>query len=502
MNVPGAPHDRSRHRIARDVAHHVAPWVAVVVSIATGCSARTATHVRIAYADLIVSPSACRADSPALLDPADVANDYDVLARLFRRGYAGYEQAGDEARWSEVLEAGRASLPVEPVTPRQWRDALLTEFAFLDDSHIGFWFYEGGRRRWRSVGHHRYAMIGEPRFVLRDGEMIERESGRALIDCGGRTPAEVLARVAEDVPDEVFAPVTIEDAPLDELRCSMRDEAGETYEQEIPLRRFDLRGARGPAFERLDAPFVWLRLRTLFTDRSGALETFVASADEVRTAPVVVLDLRRAGGGSDGYLVRWFRHLTADELRYWETDALESEVTLQGALTFWRCVRESSGATDAGGRAWLDARIRRAERELDEALEARGAFRDRTPAAILYPGLAPTPFAGRLLVVVDRGCGSACETAVLFARQIPGAVIVGENTEGAMKVGELRTYRLPQTGLWVSLGHRAHHDPFDGFREGYGYRPDLFVADEPERAIAEVAMCLVEPECGARLSFR
>ncbi len=215
---------------------------------------------------------------------------------------------------------------------------------------------------------------------------------------------------------------------------------------------------------------------------------------------MIVLDLRHAGGGSDRFLLDWVRHLTRQRIRYWETDALASETTLQGALTFWRCVRAFGGG-DRDGRAWLDARVSRAERELRDAMVTRGLFRDRDPEALVLDGLAPEPYRGRLMLVVDCGCGSACETSVLLARQLPGTVVVGENTEGTMKVGELRWYRLPESRVWISLGMRAHTDPTGRFRESRGFLPDLWLdGRDSETRIRALATCLADPRCGSTLT--
>ena len=146
-------------------------------------------------------------------------------------------------------------------------------------------------------------------------------------------------------------------------------------------------------------------------------------------------------------------------------------------------------------------RTREAERALETAMRERGPFVDRIEGTYTEPGRAPAPFRGRLVLLVDRGCGSACETAVLLARQLEGALVVGENTEGTMKVGELRHYRLPRTGVWVAAGRRAHADPALGtFPEGRGYLPDVWLdgssTDADVRAIVE---CLRAPACRAHL---
>ena len=142
----------------------------------------------------------------------------------------------------------------------------------------------------------------------------------------------------------------------------------------------------------------------------------------------------------------------------------------------------------------------RARRELDVAMRERGVFRDRTREARVLEGLAPAPYRGRLVLVVDRGCSSACETSVLLARQLPGALIIGENTDGTMKVGELRWYRLPESRVWISLGMRVHQDPAGRFEESRGFLPDLWLDGEaPDDHIRALAACLADETCAAQL---
>ncbi len=472
-------------------------FLLVVSGGALGCGGPS-EEVRAAYADLLRPAEACRAPAPPTVTPEEMRADHDVLERALRRGYGGYELAADEATWDALLRAGRAGLPDAPVSPLAFRDRLLEELAFLDDNHVGLWLYVDGRRRWRSTSGHHQAYVGDLR-LRRDGDAYVDADGRRLLSCDGRPAAEVIRPIvdADALPEARFAPMLLSRERIEEVTCALRSPDGATVEAPVPLRRLDVRGPRGPSFERLDAPFPWLRLRTLFTDRADALERFVRSGVEVRDAPVVVVDLRRAGGGSDRYLLRWFRNLTDQTFAYWQTDALESEVTLQGALTFWGCVRSLSRTTDPGGRRWLDDRVARARRELDRAMDARGRFRERDPEALRLPGVAPGPFEGRLVLLVDRGCGSACETSVLLARQVPGAIVIGENTEGVMKVGELRWYQLPHSRIWVSLGHRSHRDPTATFRESFGFEPDLWLdGDDPAGDVRALAACLADPTCG------
>lgn len=472
-------------------------WLAALALLTAACAGRTVTpETRRAYGDLVVPPEECRAPPPDGVAPDAMARDVDVLERVLRRGYAGFELAGDEARWARAFAALREALPSEPLAPLAFRDLVLEHVGFVEDGHVGLWVY-APERRWRATSTHRDAYVARALRVRHTSEGFVDGQGRRLVRCDERPAAEVLAAVPSSaLPGVEHVPLVLSRTPREAIECEW--EGGERASYELaPIGLVD---GRGPAFERLDAPFPWLRVRTLFPDRRAELERFVATAATLRDAPVIVLDVRRGGGGSDGFLVDWMRGLTREAIRYWETDALASEVTLQGALKFWGCVRGAS-ATDGAGGAWLDARVARAERELAQAMNERGLFRERTREERVFGGLASAPFRGRLVVVIDRGCGSACESAVMLARQLPGTLVVGENTEGTMKVGELRWYRLPESRVWMSLGMRAHRDSGGGFEEGTGYLPDLWlVDDDPDARIRALAACLADARCGAELT--
>lgn len=463
---------------------------AFCVCLIVGCGPSHA--LRTSYSDLIQSAEQCRQDAPQVVTATELAEDLAVFERTVRRGYAGYRFFSDED-WTRAFDETRAA-SADVSTPLELRDLLAERFAFLDDNHVGFWIYREGRRRWRGVGGHHQAYVGGLRFTEDDGAFVAAGAAR-LIECEGFE--DVVQPVLGADARVELRPVVLSRSPVESLQCTF-EMAGEQEQRSISLTELDLPFTRGPAFELLDAPFSWVRLRTLFSDRAGALDRFVESAAQVRDSPVVVLDLRSTGGGSDRYLIQWFGNLLQRDLRYWTRGRLESEVVLQGGLSFWECVR-ASNSTDEGGAAWIDARIERAHRELDEAMHERGLFRELDRRSPMVFGEARTPFQGRLLVVTDRRCASACETAALLARQVPGAVIVGENTGGVMKVGEMRRYRLPNSRVGLSLGHQSHEDPSGEFRESYGFLPDVWLdGTDPERDIRALAACLSRPDCPLR----
>lgn len=409
-------------------------------------------------------------------------DDVATLERLITRGYAGYD-AMTPRTWGALFDALRSGVP-DVASGGEFRDFLAAGLQQVDDNHVGLWSFDPART-FRSTSGHARPYVGP---ALTRGDAGWLRDGEPVGTC--RAQGEVVA------PKEVWGDdglvrrhVILSREPLTSLSC----DAGV-----LELEELRVEYQRGPAFERVEAPFPWLRLRSLMTTHAGALDRFVASAQEVRDDPVVVVDLRHAGGGSDRYLRRFFAAFAHQPLSYWQTGTLRSETMLQGALNFWSCVRANSSGRDAAGRAWLDARIGRAEREIDRDMNERGVFREVIEREMPVAPERTAPFPGRLVVVVDRGCMSACESAVVLARSIPGALIVGENSGGVMKVGELRWYRLPASRVWLSLGHRSHGDPEGEFQEARGFEPSLWLAPgRTDERIRELATCLVDAECAS-----
>ena len=62
-----------------------------------------------------------------------------------------------------------------------------------------------------------------------------------------------------------------------------------------------------------------------------------------------------------------------------------------------------------------------------------------------------------------------------LARQLPDVIVVGQSTRGGMAVGEVALFRLPNSGVSISLGTRAFRDPLGDFTETRGFAPDVTI---------------------------
>lgn len=181
------------------------------------------------------------------------------------------------------------------------------------------------------------------------------------------------------------------------------------------------------------------------------LDGMVATADTLRAAPVVVLDVRANGGGSD-------------------TPGMEWSARLSGRLI--RCFR-GFGYFRAG--------------ETDAARRWNTFFGDnwmaRTGEA---PAVSGKPFAGRLFVLMDKFSGSAAEGFAAAAGMIPGARLVGENSSGiAMYGNQSQQWMLPHSHIQVRFGWSKGVVAGRSSRDGLGLLPDYWLdTADPVKAIA------------------
>lgn len=101
-------------------------------------------------------------------------------------------------------------------------------------------------------------------------------------------------------------------------------------------------------------------------------------------------------------------------------------------------------------------------------------------------------FARQIVVIMDGYCMSACESLVKVLRDYPKTTVIGTNTSGGVKIGDVATAILPHSQLRLEVG-RALNTAFSdsmGYREKTGFIPDIWMATadlSQEEAIAIAA---------------
>ncbi|MDC0747638.1 S41 family peptidase [Polyangium mundeleinium] len=269
--------------------------------------------------------------------------------------------------------------------------------------------------------------------LLRD--LLRADDGHLAFGYGGERPLRLDALPAPPAPPVIAAP------PV------------ELVEGEVPV----------------------LVVRTFETAAAEALATLPRLAERLRVAPAFVVDLRGNRGGNYTFAERFLRALAHGPIHALGTREVQSVTAALGRVNAAKR-RLARGDVPPAARGMFLEHITRLE-GLAADLAARGEGRiEIVRKGEILQGTAPAPLVGRGVVLVDRGCASACEMFVALARQIPGLLVAGERTRGSMAVGEVASFVLPRSRLVVTLGTRAIVDPLGDFDETRGFVPDLDLA--------------------------
>ncbi|MFW5782175.1 MAG: hypothetical protein ACOCWO_02655 [Candidatus Muiribacteriaceae bacterium] len=99
-------------------------------------------------------------------------------------------------------------------------------------------------------------------------------------------------------------------------------------------------------------------------------------------------------------------------------------------------------------------------------------------------------YSGKAVVFANRHTVSGAEDAVIIAKEsFEDVIVMGENTAGMTNFGEVRFYRLPASGIWVSLSSVLY---ISGYDEGEGVQPDIWLdCSDP---VGEVTHWLENPD--------
>lgn len=276
----------------------------------------------------------------------------------------------------------------------------------------GRWFLEAQR-----------ALYGDWQFLNAANPWIgEMRQCRFEVDGATRTYALAWRRAPDD---------------LAERRARLAQRA----RPDFGLRHLDDGGVwiSTPSFNGAPGGEAHARLTALIAEMNAKQET-------LRQAPYVVLDLRGNGGGSSHWSVEMARALwgwdwiTAQPLP--RTEAVEwraSDDNLAEISAFLEQLRATQGQPELI--AWAE----RAATGMKAAQAAGQAYwrdsGDEAAAEPRPPASAPQLMAGRVYVLTDSGCSSACLDAVDLWKAV-GAVQVGRETSADTVYMEIRNPTL------------------------------------------------------------
>lgn len=89
-----------------------------------------------------------------------------------------------------------------------------------------------------------------------------------------------------------------------------------------------------------------------------------------------------------------------------------------------------------------------------------------------FKGKRPVKFNSKIVLLIDSGCASSCETIVEKLSAHSNSILVGQNTMGALHFSNAVTFMLPNSGIITKVPTLFHRYEFDA-PEGEGYSPSI-----------------------------
>lgn len=156
----------------------------------------------------------------------------------------------------------------------------------------------------------------------------------------------------------------------------------------------------------------------------------------------IIVDLRANPGGDDRYMIGWIRgHVRRDVVwpawREWRIGDVPANL--------WNVNVFADADADADDTGVLSSELDRARYHLSRSSQLHVVEElEIIPAS-------PTPWAGRMLVLTDKGSASAAESAAWMLRTGLDAKIVGGRSAGAVGFGNITFYLFARSGLSLDL---------------------------------------------------
>lgn len=100
--------------------------------------------------------------------------------------------------------------------------------------------------------------------------------------------------------------------------------------------------------------------------------------------------------------------------------------------------------------------------------------------------LTRSTYDGTLYIVMNKQTGSSAENAISFSKSCKNTITVGSPSAGVGLFGEVRPYRLTNSGIFVLLPYKLFYE--DDFEIGKGKFPDYWI--DNENPIEYILKCL------------
>lgn len=386
---------------------------------------------------------------------AAARQDIEAIHDTLRDNHPGTVDNANPA-FANWLKEGRARALEQAATAVHagdyWRAVRGYTNGFRD-GHIWFGFSGSMTRAWPGLLTARDDE-GVTRVVLNDEESGV-PLGAQLLACDGQDAEALQRRWIDpyrwnaDIPHErnvgsVSLMTAVEGDPRHPRVCRFRADGTEfektlrwssVSEEELSTLIDRAEGRRQTRLELRQIDQVWFVSMPTFNlqepEQVDAMRALIRDlgkrANVLRSARWVVLDVRGNTGGNSG----WGSEVAAALFGKSTVDRIEGQFDW---TVDWRAsplnaasLREAAAVAEKNGQL-EDAKYRRSLADELEKAVARGVVYLRKPAPARFPAdthQGKSPFKGRVYLLTDHACASACLDLVDIARRLPGVVHAG-----------------------------------------------------------------------------
>jgi hypothetical protein len=194
----------------------------------------------------------------------------------------------------------------------------------------------------------------------------------------------------------------------------------------------------------------WISLEQLSVKAQAVIDAAKAQQEQLRSAPLVVVDVRGNGGGDDSYARKLADILYGPDYAIAHIGKGGDDSACQPV---WRASTENIKAVDAEAKVFAETGETEGAKEYSEAVVAMkkalaahhvltGAPSCTPPESTVVPANAPSLMHGRVFLLTDSVCFSSCINMADFFRRL-GATLVGQTTGADTHFSEVREITLP-----------------------------------------------------------
>lgn len=368
-------------------------------------------------------------------------SDVSLLFRALHSGYGAYYYFG-----AENFTAAEESLcqwinaQTGEISTNELNRKIVESLSFVEDAHFNM--YDNG-----SVDNWEDSDIRWEYFYCDSFEFEKDDSGFYQTDESGirwdvSEISDDRVRIERTLVKDgriVYAPVLFCTRPtMENSTITLSSSSGEQKDYNLIWTESEP-GKFGDVYQLIQhADVTYLAVQDFHNDLEEIMNQYVADAALTRDSKLIIYDLRsnRGGGG-------WSRDWVANYLNISSND-----IQLKTLFS-----NRSSKIFDALG--------------YQMPIE-HGYYEYNSINGIWHENDVP------IIVLVDDRCGSSGEGAMSFLKTLDNVIVIGSNSAGYQLCGNVRTIRVPNSGLFVQFGCSFEFKERIESVDYRGYEPDIW----------------------------